>query len=83
MIVVRCWFSVSIFNSCFLSPQLDNYGKDELHALIQRFKMKSANDNDLSEPQEFNLMFSTSIGPQGNVRGFLRPETAQVRELGS
>jgi len=26
---------------------------------------------------EFNLMFSTAIGPEGGRRGFLRPETAQ------
>eukprot|EP01134_Creolimax_fragrantissima_P003720 CFRG3720T1 len=33
--------------------------------------------NPLSEPVDFNLMFCTSIGPTGNVKGFLRPETAQ------
>jgi hypothetical protein len=31
----------------------------------------------LSEPFPFNLMFPTSIGPAGNMPGFLRPETAQ------
>ena len=29
------------------------------------------------EPIEFNLMFQTSIGPSGHIKGFLRPETAQ------
>lgn len=33
--------------------------------------------NDLTDPIEFNLMFSTHIGPTGLVKGFLRPETAQ------
>lgn len=33
--------------------------------------------NALSPPMEFNLMFSTLIGPSGTVKGFLRPETAQ------
>eukprot|EP00871_Galdieria_phlegrea_P000209 jgi/Galph1/1189/GphlegSOOS_G6051.1 len=33
--------------------------------------------NELSEPQPFNLMFQTSIGPTGMLPGFLRPETAQ------
>lgn len=33
--------------------------------------------NDVSDPFPFNLMFETSIGPAGNLRGFLRPETAQ------
>jgi len=31
----------------------------------------------LSRPEEFNLMFSTSIGPGRDKRAFLRPETAQ------
>lgn len=33
--------------------------------------------NELTDPIEFNLMFSTHIGPTGLVKGFLRPETAQ------
>ena len=31
----------------------------------------------ISAPFAFNLMFRTSIGPRGDVVGFLRPETAQ------
>ena len=31
----------------------------------------------LSDPFPFNLMFRTSIGPRGDIVGFLRPETAQ------
>ncbi|KAI3891027.1 hypothetical protein MKW98_007332 [Papaver atlanticum] len=33
--------------------------------------------NPLSDPYPFNLMFQTSIGPSGAVRGYMRPETAQ------
>jgi hypothetical protein len=33
--------------------------------------------NDISDPFPFNLMFKTSIGPKGDVTGYLRPETAQ------
>lgn len=33
--------------------------------------------NDISAPFEFNLMFKTSIGPRGDLVGFMRPETAQ------
>lgn len=33
--------------------------------------------NDLTDPYPFNLMFQTSIGPTGQLPGFLRPETAQ------
>lgn len=33
--------------------------------------------NDISPPFPFNLMFRTSIGPRGDLVGYLRPETAQ------
>lgn len=33
--------------------------------------------NAVSEPFAFNLMFKTSIGPRGDMTGYLRPETAQ------
>jgi glycyl-tRNA synthetase len=35
------------------------------------------NGGSLSAPFPFNLMFRTSIGPRGDMVGFLRPETAQ------
>ncbi len=61
--------------------KLDNYGAEEMGAIMKEFGMKSPlTGNDLSEPMEFNLMFQTMIGPTGTVKGFLRPETAQVRE---
>lgn len=50
---------------------------EELQANLVKFGVRSAAGNDLSEPQRFNLMFSTSIGPAGNTKGYLRPETAQ------
>ncbi|CAG8638717.1 23352_t:CDS:10, partial [Racocetra persica] len=37
--------------------------------------------NDLTEPVEFNLMFESSIGPTGHLKGYLRPETAQGQFL--
>jgi len=43
-----------------------------MSATIQKYKMKSPlTGNDLTEPVEFNLMFSTSIGPGGNLKGFV------------
>ncbi|XP_054712516.1 glycine--tRNA ligase-like [Uloborus diversus] len=58
--------------------KLDGCSKDEMNALLRRFDIKSPNTgNDLSDALEFNLMFSTSIGPTGNLKGYLRPETAQ------
>jgi glycyl-tRNA synthetase len=31
----------------------------------------------LTTPVEFNLMFESNIGPTGQIKGYLRPETAQ------
>lgn len=59
--------------------QIDNYGLKELGEFIKRYECKApATGNNLSDPAEFNLMFATSIGPTGLVKGFMRPETAQV-----
>lgn len=58
--------------------QIDNYGMKELGELLKKYNAKSpVTGNDLTDPVEFNLMFSTSIGPSGLIPGFLRPETAQ------
>ncbi len=58
--------------------QLDNLSAAEMNEVIKKYKMKSpVSNNDLSEPVAFNLMFATSIGPTGLMKGFLRPETAQ------
>ncbi|PVH13845.1 glycine-tRNA ligase [Candidozyma duobushaemuli] len=35
----------------------------------------------LEPPVEFNLMFDTAIGPSGQLKGYLRPETAQGQFL--
>jgi glycyl-tRNA synthetase len=58
--------------------QVDNMGATEMNDVILKYKMKSPiTNNDLTEPVAFNLMFATSIGPTGIIKGFLRPETAQ------
>jgi glycyl-tRNA synthetase len=58
--------------------KLDGMTKDEMGAVLRRFEMKAPlSGNELSDPMEFNLMFSTYIGPTGLVKGYLRPETAQ------
>jgi glycyl-tRNA synthetase len=58
--------------------QLDNLSAEDMHKVIVKYGMKSpVSNNDLSEPVAFNLMFATSIGPTGLMKGFLRPETAQ------
>lgn len=58
--------------------QLDGLSEKEMSDIVKRFDMKApATGNELSEPVQFNLMFSTSIGPTGLIKSFLRPETAQ------
>lgn len=50
----------------------------ELAALIREHGLKSPAGNELSEPQQFNMMFKTSVGSTegGEMPVYLRPETA-------
>ncbi|XP_043225391.1 glycine--tRNA ligase-like isoform X2 [Amphibalanus amphitrite] len=58
--------------------RLDGMTREEMNAIMRKYEMKSPiTGNDLSDAMEFNLMFSTSIGPTGLLKGYLRPETAQ------
>ena len=58
--------------------KLDGMNKEEMRVILRKYEMTSpVNGNELGDPMEFNLMFSTSIGPTGLVKGYLRPETAQ------
>ncbi|XP_028824218.1 glycine--tRNA ligase [Denticeps clupeoides] len=58
--------------------QMDNFTQQELADMFIKYNVKSpTTGNDLSPPISFNLMFQTSIGPGGNMQGYLRPETAQ------
>ncbi|GMS88481.1 hypothetical protein PENTCL1PPCAC_10656, partial [Pristionchus entomophagus] len=58
--------------------QIEGYDDKDMHEVITRFNMKSpVTGNDLTEPLAFNLMFPTQIGPTGDFKAFLRPETAQ------
>lgn len=50
--------------------QIDNMKAAEMQKVIEQYKMKSpVTNNDLSEPVAFNLMFATSIGPTGQLKG--------------
>lgn len=53
-------------------------GASELNELLKKYNVKAPETgNDISAPFPFNLMFKTSIGPKGDMVGYLRPETAQ------
>lgn len=58
--------------------QADAFTPAQLHEQLTQLKVVSPTSGaELTEPFPFNLMFATSIGPAGNMPGFLRPETAQ------
>ncbi|KAJ1652746.1 Glycine--tRNA ligase 1, mitochondrial [Dispira simplex] len=62
--------------------QLDNYDGAGLGELITRFDIRALDTgNPVTVPVEFNLMFESSIGPTGHLKGYLRPETAQGQFL--
>ena len=62
--------------------KIDNYSGPELGELIQKYKITNPTTGGaLLPPAEFNLMFATSIGASGTLKGFLRPETAQGQFL--
>ena len=50
--------------------QLDNMSSNQMDEIIKKYNMKApVSNNDLSECVAFNLMFATSIGPTGNIKG--------------
>lgn len=52
--------------------------REQLTEAFARYNIKAPETgNDLEPPFKFNLMFKTSIGPTGQLPGYLRPETAQ------
>ncbi|CAI5757904.1 unnamed protein product [Candida verbasci] len=62
--------------------QIDGYSGPQLGKLIEKFEIGNpATGGKLEPPIEFNLMFDTAIGPSGNLKAYLRPETAQGQFL--
>lgn len=62
--------------------QIDGFSGKELGELMVKYDIKNpATDGPLEPPIEFNLMFETAIGPSGQLKGYLRPETAQGQFL--
>ena len=61
-----------------LSREVEQMDGKEIDALIIKLAIKAPDtNNELLPSYKFNLMFDTTIGPQGNLQGYLRPETAQ------
>ena len=49
----------------------------EMDTIINEKEIKSPNGNPLSPARQFNMMFETKVGAQGDIKSYLRPETAQ------
>ncbi|SCU88207.1 LAMI_0D09186g1_1 [Lachancea mirantina] len=62
--------------------KIDGYSGPELGELMVRYKIGNpVTGEPLEAPRAFNLMFETAIGPSGQLKGYLRPETAQGQFL--
>lgn len=62
--------------------KIDGYSGEDLGELIKKYNIVNpATGGPLEPPVQFNLMFETAIGPSGQLKGYLRPETAQGQFL--
>lgn len=62
--------------------KIDGYSGKELGELMFKYDIGNpVNGDKLEPPKAFNLMFGTAIGPSGQLKGYLRPETAQGQFL--
>lgn len=51
----------------------ETYSKAEMSEVFKKLNIKSPDTgNELSEPEDFNLMFGTQIGPSGNAQAFFK-----------
>jgi len=64
-------------NHLRIQRQADAFSPEELDALLVQYECKGPSGEAFSPSFPFNLMFKTSIGPEGTAVGYLRPETAQ------
>eukprot|EP00775_Hariotina_reticulata_P009703 gene9703-9862_t len=61
-----------------LLASVGELGMEALGAALTKFNVVAPDTkNPIGAPFPFNLMFKTSIGPRGDLVGYLRPETAQ------
>lgn len=57
--------------------QADAFSPQELDEQLVKYGCKAPSGQPYGPSFPFNLMFKTSIGPEGTAVGYLRPETAQ------
>ncbi|GMG18942.1 unnamed protein product [Ambrosiozyma monospora] len=62
--------------------KIDGFSGADMANIIKTHNITNpATGGPLEPPIEFNLMFETAIGPSGQLKGYLRPETAQGQFL--
>ncbi|GME74452.1 unnamed protein product [Ambrosiozyma monospora] len=62
--------------------KIDGFSGADMAEIIKTHNITNpATGGPLEPPIEFNLMFETAIGPSGQLKGYLRPETAQGQFL--
>ncbi|CAL9737583.1 glycine--tRNA ligase 1, mitochondrial [Monosporozyma servazzii] len=62
--------------------KIDGFSGAQLGELMVKYDIGNPVTGDkLEPPKAFNLMFETAIGPSGQLKGYLRPETAQGQFL--
>jgi glycyl-tRNA synthetase len=61
-----------------IQRQADAFTPEEIDGYIKKYNILAPSSGaELTKAFPFNLMFKTTIGPEGNLVGYLRPETAQ------
>lgn len=61
---------------------IDGFSGPELNLVMQEYNINDPVTNDVLDAlTSFNLMFETKIGASGQLKAFLRPETAQGQFL--
>lgn len=60
-----------------IQRQADAFSPTELDNMLKKYDCKGPSGEAFSPSFPFNLMFQTTIGPEGTAVGYLRPETAQ------
>ncbi|MEF8874202.1 MAG: glycine--tRNA ligase [Candidatus Thermoplasmatota archaeon] len=57
-------------------------GKEDIGDKLEELNLSCPDcGGTFSEPEDFNMMFEVDLGPTGERKGFLRPETAQTAYL--
>ena len=73
------WRADQLLEKYVKNKSLEGLSPEELTELLKKLNVKCPNCGgaEFTDVKTFNLMFSTTIGVGGNLKGYLRPETTQ------